>query len=79
MNSYALENNAMFGGVFDCENTNSIAMIKDSVFERNYAYSRVTNVGGGGVLMQKGDYTTYISTNNNLYFDSGISIKGYKN
>ena len=75
-NSYAVNNVAFFGGVFDLEHYNSVAIIKDCFCEANAGFNPIISAGGGSVLMEKGDQTTKILMFNNVFFNSSVSLRG---
>ena len=75
-NCYALQNVAFFGGVFEIDSINSIVIITNCVFEGNIGFNSKVSAGGGCVMALKGDQTTQLHTSNNLYFNSGIGLRG---
>lgn len=77
LNSYATKNTAMFAGVINIESLNSIFFVKNSVFEENTAFNYIQFVGGGSDIMGKGDSTTQIYSENNLFFNAKRAIAGY--
>lgn len=67
--SYCIGNTAMFGGVFDLECINTIIQIKNIFFDRNNGYYDIGKGGGGSIIMIKGDVTTYVKIENNIFMD----------
>lgn len=59
----------MFGGVFNIESINSLVQIYFGFCENNNGYSTISKVGGGSVLMLKGDFTTEVKTSNIIFLD----------
>ena len=60
----------------DIENTNSVVLIQNCIFEANFGFNPMVQVGAGSVIMQKGDSTTIILSVHNMFFNSGIALSG---
>ena len=76
VNCYAFKNIGFFAGFFNIESTNSKVVIRDCICESNIGFDVGLSAGGGSVIMVKGDPTTKLFSYNNLYFNSGTSLRG---
>ena len=76
-NSYAYQNNAMFAGVLDFENWDSLCIVQDSVFAENVGYIFELSAGGGNTIMVKGNSGVILITKNILFMNGGASLRGF--
>ena len=76
-NSYAYQNNAMFAGVLDFENWDSLCIVQESVFAENVGFIFELSAGGGNTIMVKGNSGTLLITRNILVIDAGYSLRGF--
>lgn len=56
--------------MLDEESFKSLIYVRNSYFEKNSAYNYIQGVGGGSIIMLKGDETATLISENNIYLDS---------
>ena len=60
----------MFGGLVNIESVSSLVVVRNCFFEQNTGFNELAGVGGGSVIMVKGDTTTMTEMSNNTFFNS---------
>ena len=53
-----------------------MVVIRDWFCEENIGFNPRISAGGGAVIIERGGPTTQLTTSNNFYFNSGLSLRG---